>query len=237
MSGRRVPIGVAGGAVAVLLAACGGSGTAPTTSRASTTTAPATSTTMVPTTTTTTPAAALQTAVWPTPASATRYATPVAAASGFATAYLHMAGPTVGAFRQGDSRSGEVPVQPSATGPVTTVLVRQLGSDGTWWVLGAATPRLTLSAPAWNAVVASPLTVQGMSMAFEGTVQTQVRADDVAAPVGTGFVTGGSTSMGPFRGSVAFTRASSASGAVVLYTTSAEDGSVREVTVVRVRFG
>jgi len=175
--------------------------------------------------------------VWPTPASITRYATPVAAATGFATDYLHMNRPTVGSFRQGDSRSGEVPVQPNAAGPVTTVLVRQLGSDATWWVLGAATAGITLSAPTWNAAVSSPVTVQGMSMAFEGTVQTQVRADDVAAPVGTSFVTGGSTSMGPFHGSVAFTRTAAGSGAVVLYTTSAEDGSVREATVVRVRFG
>jgi len=68
--------------------------------------------------------------VWPTTASSTRYVTPRAAATGFATDYLHMVGPMVGAFQQGDSRSGEVPVQTGVSGPVTSVLVRQLGSDG-----------------------------------------------------------------------------------------------------------
>ncbi len=221
----------------VLLSGCGTSSTSPTT----TSRAPTTTTTSSPPTTTTTdtttPTAALQTAVWPTAASSTRYVTPVAAATSFAIEYVHMTHPTVGAFRQGDARSGEVPVQPNPSGPVTTVLVRQLDSTGSWWVLGAATSAITLTEPAWNTVISSPLTLRGMSMAFEGTVQTQVRADDVTAPLATSYVTGGSTAMGPFSGSLPFTRASATSGAVVLLTTSAEDGSVRQATVLRVRFG
>ena len=225
-------------ALVVLLAGCSGSTSSTSTSGGPTTTAPGRSSTTVPASSTTTiPVAALQTAVWPTPASATRYATPVAAATGFATDYLHMVGPIAGGFRQGDSRSGEVPMQPSTDGPVTTVLVRQLGADGTWWVLGAAATSITLSTPTWNAVVASPVTVRGMSVAFEGTVQVQVRADDTAAPVGQDSVIGGSTSMGPFSGSVAFVQPKSGSGAIVLLTISAKDGSIREATVVRVRFG
>lgn len=225
MNGQRILIGSAYGTLeVVLLAGCGGSATVPATAATDPTS-------------TTTPAAGFQTAVWPTPAGTTRYATPVAAVMGFAIQYLHMNGPTTGSFRQGDSRLGEVPVQPSSRGPITTVLVRQLDSGGTWWVLGAATPGITLAAPTWNTAISSPLTVAGMSTAFEGTVQVQVRADAAAMPVGTGLVTGGSTSMGPFRGSVVFTRPVVGSGAVVLYTTSAEDGSVREASVVWVRFG
>ena len=74
-------------------------------------------------------------------------------------------------------------------------------------------------------------------MAYEGTIQTQVREDDNSKPLGEGYVTGGSTSMGPFSGSLAFTKATTKYGAVVLYTTSAENGAVMEASVIRVQFG
>ena len=174
--------------------------------------------------------------MWPTAASGTRYGMPGAAALGFATDYLHMVNPVIGQFQQGDARSGEVPVQPSTTGPVTTVLVRKLGSDNSWWVLGAGTAAINLTYPVWNASITSPVTLKGTSTAFEGTVQTQVRDDD-SKSLGQGFVTGGSTTMGPFSGSLAFTKATTKFGAVVLYTTSAESGAVMEATVIRIRFG
>ena len=158
---------------------------------------------------------------------------PEAAALGFATHYLHMVNPVIGQFRQGDARSGEVPVKPSTTGPITTVLVRELGTDNSWWVLGAGTAAINLTAPTWNASITSPVALKGTSMAFEGTVQTQVRDDN--ALLGKGYVTGGSTSMGPFSGSLAFAKATTKYGAVVLYTTSADSGEVMEAMVVRVR--
>lgn len=198
-----------------------------------TSTSPTTSTTAV--STTTSPQAATWPAVWPTAASSTRYLTPEAAAAGFATDYLHMVGPVVGRFQQGDSRSGEVPVQPNPTGPVTTVLVRELGSDNAWWVLGAGTTAIVLTDPTWNALIKSPLTLKGSAMAFEGTVQTQVREDDNSKPIGEGYVTGGTDAMGQFSGSLAFTKATARYGAVVLYVTSAENGAVMEASVIRVR--
>ena len=193
--------------------------------------------TTIAATSTTAPEPPTWTAVWPTAASSTRYRTPQAAAVGFATDYLHMVNPVISSFQRGDARSGEVPVRPSTTGPVTTVLVRELGSDNSWWVLGAGTAAINLTDPVWNAPIASPVTLKGSSMAYEGTVQTQVREDDNNKALGQGYVTGGSTSMGPFSGSLAFTRATTKYGAVVLYTTSAENGAVLEAMVVRVRFG
>ncbi len=159
---------------------------------------------------------------------------PEAAAFGFATQYLHMVNPVIGQFQQGDARSGEVPVQPSTAGPITTVLVRDLGTDNSWWVLGAGTAAINLTAPTWNATITSPVALTGTSMAFEGTVQTQVR-DDNNASLGKGYVTGGTTSMGPYSGSIAYAQGTTKYGAVVLYTTSAESGAVMEATVVRVR--
>ena len=218
---RSLLISVALGMLLVSATACGNN-----TSPSSTPTTAATSTTS--------PGPASWTAVWPTTASHTRYGLPAAAALGFATSYLHMVNPVIGQFQQGDARSGEVPVQPSTTGPDTTVLVRQLGPDNSWWVLGAGTAAINLTAPTWNASISSPLALKGTSMAFEGTVQAQVR-DDNNAPLGKGYVTGGTTSMGPFSGSLAFAKATTKYGAVVLYTTSAENGAVMEAAVMRVR--
>jgi len=202
-----------------------------------TSTSSSTSTTAPSTTSTTSPQSATWTAVWPTAASNIRYQTPEAAALGFATDYLHMVNPVIGQFRQGDSRSGEMPVQPSATGPETTVLVRKLGSDNSWWVLGAGTAAIRLTEPVWNASITSPVTLKGTAMAYEGTVQTQVREDDNSKPLGEGYVTGRGDAMGPFNGSLAFTKATSKYGAVVLFTISGKDGSVMEASVIRVQFG
>ena len=222
--------------LSVAVVACGSNTSSPSTSAASTSTSAPAPTIAAPTSTTA-PAASTWAAVWPTTASTTRYRTPEAAAQGFATAYLHMTNPVINGFRQGDARSGEVPVQPSAAGPSTTVLVRQLGPDNSWWVLGAGTASINLSAPAWNAKITSPVTLNGTSVAYEGTVQTQVRQDDTTKPLGEGYVTGGSTATGPFEGTLAFTKPTTRYGALVLYTTSAENGAVLAASVIRVELG
>ena len=126
--------------------------------------------------------------------------------------YLHMVNPVIGQFQRGDARSGEVPVQPGAAGPVTTVLVRELGSDNSWWVLGAGTGTINLTDPVWNASITSPVTLKGTAMAYEGTVQTQVRGDDNNKPLGEGYVTGGSTAMAAFSGSLVFSKATASMG-------------------------
>lgn len=213
---------------AALLGACGGSDK---------TTPNATTSASAAVTTTTAPAADLSTAVWPTAASATRYRSPTAAARGFAVDYLHFVNPIVGAFQAGDSRSGEVPIRATAPGPVTTVLVRQLGADGTWWVLGSNTPNIVLTSPAALATIASPVRLQGTSTAFEATVQVSIRQDDAATPLVDGFVMGGSNGvMGPFDKTFSFATPTSAAGAIVLFTVSAADGHVAEASVSRVKF-
>jgi Immunoglobulin-like domain of bacterial spore germination len=190
------------------------------------------------TTTTLTPTTSpvdTSTAVWPFASSTTRASDPVAAARAFATEYVGFTKPVVGEFRQGDARSGEVPVQAKATGPITTVLVRRLGDS--WWVLGASTPNIQLSSPAALTAISSPVRLQGASTAFEATVNTEVRQDGSTQPLGTGIVMGGANGqMGSFDGTLAFERPSVASGAVLLLTRSAENGNVAEATVVGVKF-
>jgi hypothetical protein len=177
------------------------------------------------------------TALWPFASSGTRYTDPVEAARGFAVDFAGFVDPVVGEFQAGDSRSGEVQVRPNDTGPVTTVLVRQLSGSDTWWVLGSATDNIQVTAPATSAPVTSPVQVQGMSTAFEATVNVDVREDGNRSPVGTGIVMGGSMGeMGPFDGSITFASPSAAYGALVFYTVSAENGYVWEASVLRVEF-
>ncbi len=236
-------------ALALAAVACGSSGTntttAPPSPSATATTTPSATSSASPTTTPKTPLPATAaaddttTAVFPVASSSTRYTDPVAAATGFATEYAGFVDPVVGAFQQGDSRSGEVQVRPLKNGPVTTVFVRQLGKDDSWWVLGSATAAIRLSTPDWFAQVSSPVTVAGESSAFEGTVQTQVREDGRDAPLGSGFVTGGSMALGPFTGTLAFSRPTQQYGALVLYTDSQQGTpSVHtwEIAVLRIRF-
>lgn len=213
----------------------GGSQQTATTSTTATTAGSTTSTVPPTTVTPTTQPVDTSTAVWPFATSTTRYSDPVSAARGFAVEYVGFTDPVVGEFRQGDARSGEVPVQAKATGPVTTVLVRQLGDS--WWVLGATTPNIQLTSPAASATISSPVRLQGTSTAFEATVNAEVRADGTTQPVGTGIVMGGANGeLGPFDGTITFTRPSTSAGALVLFTRSAEDGSITEATVVRIAF-
>lgn len=217
---------------------------APTATPGATATAPSEQATVTPAPTVTstvapTPAPPVQvntaTAVWPVKASAIRYSDPVAAARGFASDFAGFRNPLVGRFLQGDSRSGEVQVRPRATGPVTTVIVRQL-EDGNWWVLGAATEQIRLDSPVTGELIASPLRLTGAAQAFEGHVTVTLREDGVVAPLANGYVTGRMDEMGPFDGQVTFEHTPSQTyGALLLTIHSAENGELWQAAVIRVQ--
>ena len=199
-------------------------------------TAPTTTTTSSTSSTTSTLPSSW-TAVWPTPSSGIRYLTPDAAAQGFAVDFLAMSSPVVGAFQAGDTRSGEVPVRATSTGPVTTVMVRQLGADNSWWVLGSATADISITSPGALATISSPLDLRGTGTAFEGLINVTLRDDASLTPLLTTTVMGGGNGvMMPFHKTIAFARANSAYGSLVLYQRSAKDGSVVAASCIRVRF-
>lgn len=205
-----------------------------------TTTTSSTTTSSTTTTTTTVPGrlgdAEADTVVWPGVDGAVRYGSPEAAARGFATELAGFDRPRVGTYRAGDARSGEVPVLPAGAGPETTVLVRRLG-DGNWWVVGAQTEEIQLEEPVAGATVPTPLPLRGRARAFEGNVQVSVLALGGTEPIGEGFVTGsGGPDLGPFAGEVAW-RGAAGRGVLLLYTSSADDGSVRQAAAVPVRLG
>ena len=176
--------------------------------------------------------------VWPPADGSVTYTDPVEAATGFAIEFVGFSNPLVGEFQQGDARSGEVAIRPTATGPITTVLLRQIDGEVSWSVLGAVTNGIVPTAPAAGSVVKSPVMLQGTSTASEGTVDVAVRSQAKAPPLATGFVTGGSMGqMGPFEGTLEFAKPATPEGAIVFSTSSMEDGRVWEATVVPVRFG
>ncbi len=203
--------------------------TDPTTSAAPTTTAPA------PATPLSRDEAAF--ALWPDPAGEARFDDPVEAARSFAVDLVGFDDPVLGELREGDARSGEIELQPSDDGPVSTVLVRQLGEDDSWWVIGMLNDDIVVDDPVGQQAVDHPLLLAGEARAFEGTVEVAVFADGSTEPLGEGFVTGsGGEDLGPFEGEVAFDVPQGGWGTVLFFTTSAEDGSVLVATAVRVGF-
>lgn len=194
---------------------------------------PSTSTT----TTTIGPVTQPETAIWPFATNVTRFGDPVLAAQAFATNYLGFVNPIVSAFRRGDSRSGEVPVRATPTGAVTTILVRQLTSANSWWVLGASCPDIVVTGPSPSESISSPVVLRGRSTAYEAVVNVEIRQDGTLAPLRSDTVMGGSMGvMGPFTKSVTFPLPSSRGGALLFRTFSAKDGRVIEASVFRVAF-
>lgn len=177
-------------------------------------------------------------AVWPAAGTAVGFADPVEAATSFATEFLGFTDPVIGEFMAGDSRSGEIELRAGEIGPVTIVLLRQLGDDDSWWVLGSEAENISIETPEVGAVIQSPLVLEGSALAFEGTVDVELRADGLIEPIATGFVTGsGPPEPGPFEGSIEFDDPTAEAGVLVLISRSSEDGSVLEASARRVFFG
>ncbi len=82
--------------------------------------------------------------------------------------------PVLGDYMAGDSRSGEMIVfSPRETTPVerSLLLLRQLGPDDRWSVIGAISAAMTIDRPEARGVVpAGSVTVSGRGRGFEGLV-------------------------------------------------------------------
>lgn len=210
----------------------------PATTQAPETTEPV-ATTAAPTTEPSTTVAPVpdevRTAIWPWFDTDLRYADPVDAAVGFASDYLGFVDPIASEFMAGDSRSGEVEIRSFDAGPATVVFVRQLTDDDSWWILGAASENITIDEPEALDEVTSPLTVSGTALAFEGTVEVQLRADGNGEPIFEGFVTGsGGPEPGPYSETFEFTSPGETGGALVMLSLSSEDASTLEASAMRI---
>jgi hypothetical protein len=160
------------------------------------TTTSTTSTTVETTTSTTAPAGLGQPALWP--AADVVLTTPEEAAEDFVREVLDVP-PALGDFRPGDVRSGEMDVLSPGEGEAptsvvrSTLLLRQLGPDNGWFVIGAQNDNAEITAPAsQDEVPAGPVTVQGRARGFEASVVVSAfAAGDAAALLDDELTTGG----------------------------------------------
>lgn len=182
--------------IAVALLALVGCGDDDDEPGATTTTTLPTSTTVDTTTSTTTPAGLEQPAIWP--AADVVFDTPEEAAEDFVQEVLGVP-PVLGDFEQGDARSGEVDVLSPGEGAAPTsvvrgrLLLRQLGPDDGWFVIGATNDNASITTPdAGSDVPAAPLTVTGQARGFEANVVVRAfDAGDASAELDQVVTTGG----------------------------------------------
>src|ERR1035441_7359389 len=121
-----------------------------------------------------------------------------------------MVNPIMGAFQQGESGSGEVPVRATPTGAVTRILVRKLTSANSWWELGASCPDIVVAGPSSSESISSPVVLRGRSTAYEGVVNVEIRQDGTLSPLKSDTVMGGSMgARGNFTKSLMFASPSS----------------------------
>jgi hypothetical protein len=130
--------------------------------------------------------------------------TPVSAADATVRTLIGVT-PVLGEYRAGDSRSGEMIVfSPGETVPVerSLLLLRQLGPDDRWSVIGAINDAMSIEVPASGAVVPSGrITVTGRARGFEGLVVVSAhRVGDTVELIDQQITTAGSLEESePFR--------------------------------------
>lgn len=215
-------------AAAAVLAACGSNDNGGGTTSQATTTQAAATTAEETTTSSTAPAGLEQPALWP--AANVTFSAPQDAAADFVQQVLGVT-PVLGEFRQGDSRSGEIDVLSPGEGggiavPRGTLILRQLGPNDAWFVIGAGSDVQSIATPATLAVVpAGPLTVTGQAMGFEATSIVEAFVAGVAAPLAKEVVMAGTMgTAGPFTVTLDLSKAAPGAmvGIVVQGTTGLE---------------
>jgi hypothetical protein len=146
------------------------------------------------TTTAPAPVGLEQPALWP--AADVVFDDPVAAAQDFLDQVLRAG--QAGAFRQGDARSGEVDalflgVEGDQQVVRSTLLLRQLGGAGGWFVIAAVNPNATITVPdALAEVPAAPLAVEGIGRGFEATLHVTAHlAGQAGEPLDLQLASGG----------------------------------------------
>jgi hypothetical protein len=157
---------------------------------------------------------------------------------------LGMRDPVAASYRKTGGATAEVGLHPRAGeggrrfDKATTLVQLHRYSNG-WAATGAkALDPIEVEQPLPFARILSPLTVSGLSLAYEGTVHVTVTEDQRGADrvLGKGFVTGGGSEPAPFSGPIKFARPTADAGWVVLSGDTGADTGIISATAVRVRF-
>jgi len=163
---------------------------------------------------------------------------PEATALEFAREYLAMPDPVaVDGFHHAEGQSGWVDVRSKpSSAMVTTVWVHRYGGeDGAYAVYFAETDNIDVNREHLAGPQGTTIDLAGQSTAFEAHVDVEVRDLD-GTVLGRTFVMGGANGdVAPFSGEITIEPPSSEVAVVVFSTSSAEDGTVQEATVVPIR--
>ena len=172
-----------------------------------------------------------------------------AKATAVAVAFLRELGmrdPVAATYRRTGAATAEVGLHPKAGEggrlfeKVTTLVQLHRYTNG-WVPTGAkAVGTIEVAQPLPFSRVLSPLTVSGLSVAYEGTVHVTVTEERRGADrvLGKGFVNGGGTELAPFLGAIDFARPvpGADAGWVVFSGDTGAGTGIIEATAVRVRF-
>lgn len=135
--------------------------------------------------------------------------------------------------------------EPGSMAPGTRHTARLLGLQGrekpAWFVTSLASDHIVVKAPQGGELVSSPVSIAGVGLGFEGTINTEIRDDTgrILHPRpgrDEGFVTGGATEMAPFQGRLGFESPSAPAGILILKGSSGLEGPEPDWTIVRMRF-
>jgi hypothetical protein len=158
---------------------------------------------------------------------------------------LGMRDPVAATYRRTGAATAEVGLHPRAGegdrkfDQVTTLVQLHRYTNG-WAPTGAgAVNTIEVDQPLPYSRIESPVTVSGLSVAYEGTVHVTVLQDRRGADrvLGKGFVNGGGTELAPFSGSIRFADPTNGiAGWVVFSGDTGADTGIISATAVRVRF-
>jgi Immunoglobulin-like domain of bacterial spore germination len=158
---------------------------------------------------------------------------------------LGMRDPVAATYRKTGAATAEVGLHPRAGegdrkfDQVTTQVRLHRYAYG-WVPTGAeAVDTIEVDQPLPYSRIQSPVTVSGLSVAYEGTVHVRVLQDRRGPDrvLGKGFVNGGGTELAPFSGSIRFADPTNGvAGWVVFSGDTGADTGIISATAVRVRF-
>jgi hypothetical protein len=158
---------------------------------------------------------------------------------------LGMRDPVAATYRKTGAATAEAGIQPRSgedlqLDRVTTLVQLHRYTNG-WLATGArAVNTIEVDQPLPFSRIASPVTVSGQSLTYEGTVHVTVTQDRRGADrvLGRSFVNGGGTELSPFSGSIRFASPTPGidAGWVVFSGDTGADTGIIEATAVRIRF-
>jgi len=179
-----------------------------------------------------------QPAVWPAPDVV--FATPEEAAADFVSSVFGVQ-PTLGEFRAGDQRSGEIDVLydgPEVSSPQfrSGLALRKLTPTDGWFVLFGRNDAMTITTPGASANVArEPLSVEGRARGFEGTLNVVALAMGVATPLDTVIAQGGAfETPEPFSATLDLSSVAQGTVAIVVRGDTGLDDDPGEFSVIPV---